>query len=52
MKSTIVGQLLGCACLVPATRTDQVNSVNEGNYGAFNPIQNVDIDMANHPDGI
>ena len=30
----------------------QVNSGSDGHDGAFNPTQNVEIDMAAHPDGI
>ena len=52
MKSSILSLLLGCACLVPATANAQVNSGSDGHDGAFNPTQNVTIDMADHPDGI
>lgn len=32
--------------------TAQVNSGSDGHDGAFNPTQNITIDMADHPDGI
>ena len=52
MKSSILSLLLGCGCLAPATAKAQVNSGSDGHDGAFNPTQNVEIDMADHPDGI
>jgi hypothetical protein len=45
--------LLGAALLATAIpATSQVNSGSNGSDGAFNPTQNVEIDMADHPDGI
>jgi hypothetical protein len=38
--------------LVPAPGNAQVNSGSDGHDGAFNPTQNVEIDMADHSDGI
>jgi len=52
MNSSILSLLLGCACLVPAPGNAQVNSGSDGHDGAFNPTQSVEIDMADHPDGI
>jgi hypothetical protein len=45
--------LLGVVLLASTlSATSQVNSGSNGNDGAFNPTQNVEIDMADHPDGI
>lgn len=45
--------LLAAALLGTAiTSKAQVNSGSDGHDGAFNPTQNVEIDMADHPDGI
>lgn len=50
MKS---GLLLAAALLSTViTSKSQVNSGSDGHDGAFNPTQNVEIDMADHPDGI
>ena len=40
------------ASLSAAANAQQVNSGSDGHDGAFNPTQNVVIDMADHPDGI
>ena len=42
---------LTCAVLLLPCSA-QVNSGSDGHDGAFNPTQNVTIDMADHPDGI
>jgi len=52
MKSSILSFLLGCTCLVSPSAYAQVNSGSDGHDGAFNPTQNVTLDMADHPDGI
>ena len=38
--------------LLPLSARGQVNSGSNGSDGAFNPTQSVEIDMADHPDGI
>lgn len=40
------------AGFLPLAGQAQVNSGSDGHDGAFNPTQNVTIDMADHPDGI
>ena len=42
---------LACASLVLPCSA-QVNSGSDGHDGAFNPTENVTIDMSDHPDGI
>ena len=44
--------LLCCLALCLPEAAGQVNSGSDGHDGAFNPTQNVVIDMADHPDGI
>ncbi len=45
--------LLGAALLGSAlSANSQVNSGSDGHDGAFNPTQDIEIDMADHPDGI
>lgn len=45
--------LLGAVLLASSiSASSQVNSGSNGSDGAFNPTQNVEIDMADHPDGI
>ncbi len=49
----ILPLLCGLAFLAwPCMTTAQVNSGSNGSDGAFNPTQSVEIDMADHPDGI
>jgi len=50
MKNALLLGAVLLASVLPAT--SQVNSGSNGSDGAFNPTQNVEIDMANHPDGI
>lgn len=45
-----LGLLLMLLTCLPATA--QVNSGSDGSDGAFNPTENVTINMADHPDGI
>jgi hypothetical protein len=52
MKTTLLKTLLALGLLLPVVAGAQVNSGSNGSDGAFNPTQNVTIDMANHPDGI
>jgi hypothetical protein len=47
LKSLAVASMLGAV-----SNAQTVNSGSDGHDGAFNPTQNVIIDMANHPDGI
>jgi hypothetical protein len=52
MKSSFFGLVLGCMCLLAGHGNAQINSGSDGHDGAFNPTQSVEIDMADHPDGI
>lgn len=40
------------AVFLPFSGQAQVNSGSDGHDGAFNPMENVTIDMTDHPDGI
>ena len=48
----LVVSLFLALILLPLAASAQVNSGSNGSDGAFNPTQNVVINMADHPDGI
>ena len=51
-KNCFLPLALAAALALPCLAGAQVNSGSNGSDGAFNPTQNVVIDMADHPDGI
>ena len=53
MKTLLWNLLAGLALgFLPPLASAQVNSGSNGSDGAFNPTQNVTINMADHPTGI
>lgn len=50
MKNAMLFGAVLVALVLPAV--SQINSGSNGSDGAFSPTQNVEIDMADHPDGI